>query len=203
MRTALLPPPVGKQLRPKSPPALCPLSQKGSTGLLEGREGKDAAEPRASSPHPPHGSPGTAAPCLLRFKGPPPEPARLTGSRLPREGVETAPKESVRPDRADLLPQPLTPGQVWLLALASLSTSFCPPLVPTFHLLQPQLMKCGERPHRQLSDPSFLRRDIGSRAGRPTGEQRRGGAGTRGRGSGCREPGAQEAGPSWNLRRLI
>lgn len=72
----------------------------------------------------------------------------------------------VRQDRvADLLPQPLTPGQVRLLALASLSASFCPPPPPPSARSSLQLMKCGERPHRQLSDPSFLRRDIGSALG--------------------------------------
>lgn len=75
-------------------------------------------------------------------------------------------KVFVRPDRAaDLLPQPLTPGQVRLLALASLSTSFCSPWPPPSAGSSFQLMKCGERPHRQLSDPSFLRRDIGSALG--------------------------------------
>ena len=98
--------------------------------------------------------------------------------------------------------QPLTPGQVWLLAVASLSTSFCSPLPAPSTNSSLQLMKCGERPHRQLSDPSFLLQDIGSRPGRPTGEHRRGGAGNPGLGSGWWEPGAQEAAPSWNLRRL-
>lgn len=92
-----------------------------------------------------------------------------------------APQLSVRPDHADFLPQPWTPCQVRFLALASLSpppsSPVSPPLSTSSSL---QLMKSGERPHRRRSVPSFLRRDSGSRRGRPTGEQRIGDAVNRG-----------------------
>lgn len=79
-----------------------------------------------------------AARCSLRFKGSPPELLGLrTGSWLHREGVELAPHLYVRPDHTDFLPQPLTPFQVRLLALASLSTRFCSSLLASVHQLQP------------------------------------------------------------------
>lgn len=66
-------------------------------------------------------------------------------------------KVSARQDSAaDFLPQPLTPGQVRLPALASLSTSFCSRVAPTMRQLQPPVNEMWRAAHRQLSDPSFL-----------------------------------------------
>lgn len=120
-----------------------------------------------------------------------------TGFWLHGERVDVASKVSVRPQ----LPQPLTPGQVQLLTLTFLATPFATPSSPPCSCPSLQLMRCGERLHRQLSEPSVLRRDIGSRAGRPTGEQRRG-CGGRGRGAGWCGAGTQETVPCSQLPGL-
>lgn len=61
-----------------------------------------------------------------------------TGSWLHRERLEIASKVSVRPQHAaDLFLQPSTLGQVHLLALPFLLTSFREPLVPAVLPLQP------------------------------------------------------------------
>lgn len=108
----------------------------------------------------------------------------------------------VRQDRAaDLLPQPLTPGQVRLLALASLSASFCSPLAPTIRPLQPPVNEMWRAAAQTAVRPLISPRGYWICAGRPTGEQRRGCAGGRGRGASWREPSAQEAAPELQASR--
>lgn len=75
-------------------------------------------------------------------------------------------KVSVRQDSAaDFLPQPLTPGQVRLPALASLSTSFCSPVAPTMRQLQPPVNEMWRAAAQTAVRPLISRRDIGSALG--------------------------------------
>lgn len=94
----------------------------------------------------------------------------------------------------------LTPGQVRLLALASLSTSFCSPLAPTILPLQPPVNEMWRAAAQTAVRPLISPPGYWIRAGRPTGEQRRGCEGGRRRGASRQEPGALEAAPGWMPR---
>ncbi|XP_032348647.1 uncharacterized protein LOC116667582 isoform X1 [Camelus ferus] len=122
--------------------------------------GPGSGSPRRLLPAPP---PLRAPASVLRFPKPSVK-AEVPASRMPALRTAAfsrmaAPKSpATQTDRS--LPELGLLSALW--TSQALRCEWRPPDTTSCSSLQ--LMKCGERPHRELSDPSFLRWDIGSRA---------------------------------------